>query len=76
LFEGLVLAEIFAEAMNRGVQVVVETHSELFLLSRQLSILAPQNKSYGTPQIMASLVVDAFVARSCGDATAIHPLPI
>jgi hypothetical protein len=25
---------------------------------------------------MASLVVDASVARSCGDATAIHPLPI
>jgi predicted ATPase len=29
------LAEIFAEAINRGVQVIVETHSELFLLSIQ-----------------------------------------
>jgi AAA domain, putative AbiEii toxin, Type IV TA system/Protein of unknown function (DUF3696) len=29
------LAEIFAEAINRGVQVVVETHSELFLLGIQ-----------------------------------------
>jgi hypothetical protein len=25
---------------------------------------------------MASIVVDASVARSCGDITAIHPLPI
>jgi predicted ATPase len=29
------LAEIFAEAINRGVQVIVETHSELFLLGIQ-----------------------------------------
>jgi predicted ATPase len=29
------LAEIFAEAINRGVQVIVETHSELFFLSIQ-----------------------------------------
>jgi predicted ATPase len=31
----IALAEIFAEAINRGVQVIVETHSELFLLSIQ-----------------------------------------
>jgi AAA ATPase domain len=29
------MAEIFAEAINRGVQVIVETHSELFLLGIQ-----------------------------------------
>jgi hypothetical protein len=27
-------------------------------------------------KIMVSIVVDASVARSCGDSTAIHPLPI
>jgi AAA ATPase domain/Protein of unknown function (DUF3696) len=31
----VVLAEIFAEAANRGVRVVVETHSELFLMGIQ-----------------------------------------
>jgi AAA ATPase domain/Protein of unknown function (DUF3696) len=36
------LAEIFAEAINRGVQVIVETHSELFLLSIQT--LVAENK--------------------------------
>jgi predicted ATPase len=36
------LAEIFAEAINRGVQVIVETHSELFLLSIQA--LVAENK--------------------------------
>jgi AAA domain, putative AbiEii toxin, Type IV TA system/AAA ATPase domain/Protein of unknown function (DUF3696) len=36
------LAEIFAEAIDRGVQVIVETHSELFLLSIQT--LVAENK--------------------------------
>jgi Leucine-rich repeat (LRR) protein len=36
------LAEIFAEAINRGVQVIVETHSELFLLGIQT--LVAENK--------------------------------
>jgi AAA15 family ATPase/GTPase len=36
------LAEIFAEAINRGVQVIVETHSELLLLSIQT--LVAENK--------------------------------
>ncbi len=31
----IALAEIFADAANRGVRVVVETHSELFLLGIQ-----------------------------------------
>jgi predicted ATPase len=41
------LAEIFAEAINRGVQVIVETHSELFLLGIQTLVaenrIAPQD---------------------------------
>ncbi len=36
------LADIFAEAINRGVQVIVETHSELFLLGIQT--LVAENK--------------------------------
>jgi predicted ATPase len=43
----IALAEIFAEAINRGVQVVVETHSELFLLSIQTLVaenrIAPED---------------------------------
>ncbi|MCY7406536.1 MAG: AAA family ATPase, partial [Alkalinema sp. CAN_BIN05] len=31
----IVLAEIFAEAASRGVRIVVETHSDLFLLGVQ-----------------------------------------
>ena len=31
----IALAEVFAEAANRGVRIVVETHSELFLLGIQ-----------------------------------------
>jgi predicted ATPase len=38
----IALAEIFAEAINRGVQVVVETHSELFLLSIQTLVAENQ----------------------------------
>jgi predicted ATPase len=36
------LAEIFAEAINRGVQVIVETHSELFLLAIQSLVAEDQ----------------------------------
>jgi AAA15 family ATPase/GTPase len=36
------LAEIFAEAINRGVQVIVETHSELFLLGIQTLVAENQ----------------------------------
>ncbi|NER23054.1 MAG: DUF3696 domain-containing protein [Symploca sp. SIO1C2] len=38
------LAEVFAEAANRGVRVVVETHSELFLLGVQ-SLVAEEQLS-------------------------------
>jgi predicted ATPase len=38
----IALAEIFAEAINRGVQVVVETHSELFLLGIQTLVAENQ----------------------------------
>jgi predicted ATPase len=36
------LTEIFAEAINRGVQVIVETHSELFLLGIQTLVAENQ----------------------------------
>jgi predicted ATPase len=36
------LAEIFAEAIDRGVQVIVETHSELFLLAIQSLVAEDQ----------------------------------
>ncbi len=39
------LAEIFAEAANRGVRVVVETHSELFLLGVQSLVAEGQLSS-------------------------------
>jgi len=39
------LAEVFAEAANRGVRVVVETHSELFLLGVQSLVAEGQLSS-------------------------------
>ncbi|NEP63084.1 MAG: DUF3696 domain-containing protein, partial [Symploca sp. SIO2G7] len=44
------LAEVFAEAANRGVRVVVETHSELFLLGVQ-SLVAEEQLSSDKVQL-------------------------